>query len=49
MIKIKTTFKVNPRAGKELAREMKKNARKKGIKLEVNERELQKAIERSFR
>ena len=49
MVKVKVTFKVNPRAGKELAKEMKKNARKKGLTLQVDDRQLQKAIERAFR
>ena len=46
---MKMEFKVNPRAGKELAKEMKKNARKKGIELELDEKQLQRTIEKVFK
>ena len=46
---MKVEFRVNARAGKELAKEMNRNARKKGIKLELDEKELQRAIEKVFK
>ncbi len=48
-IRIKVKTKVNPNAGKQLAREIKKNARRKlGVDVKVDERELQRIIKRTF-
>ena len=43
------SIKVNKNAGKELAKEMQRNMRKKGVHVQVDPKELQKAIEKMFR
>ena len=48
-IRIKFKTKVNPNAGKKIACEIKKNARRKlGVDVNVDERELQRLIKKAF-
>jgi hypothetical protein len=48
-IRIKVETKVDPNAGRQLAREIKKNAKRKlGVDVKVDERELQRIIKRAF-